>query len=65
MNNPYKFTDGKLKKGFELNLDSHNINYATSLLTIIPNYPDFGIETRYINKIPKEMDTIYASLLNQ
>ena len=28
-------------------------------------YPVFGIETRYINKILKEVATFYASLLNQ
>ena len=28
-------------------------------------YPDFGIETRYINKILKEMATNYAKLINQ
>ena len=31
----------------------------------MPNYPDFGIETRYIGKILKEMATIYARLINQ
>ena len=36
---------------FEINLDSHNINYAISILFIIPIEIDFGIETRYINKI--------------
>ena len=28
-------------------------------------YPDFDIETRYINKIQKEMPIIYARLINQ
>ena len=28
-------------------------------------YPEFGIETRYINKVLKEMATNYARLLNQ
>ena len=28
-------------------------------------YPDFGIETRYVNKILKEMATIYAILIKQ
>ena len=30
----------------------------------IPNLPDIGIETRYINKILKEMETNYARLIN-
>ena len=60
MINPYYFTDRNLKTGFKNNLDSHNINHANSLLTISPIYTDFGIESRYINKILKEMATIYA-----
>ena len=31
----------------------------------MPNFPDIGIETRYINKIIKEMATIYSKLINQ
>ena len=30
-----------------------------------PNYPELGIEIRYINKILNEMSTIYARLINQ
>ena len=37
--------------GFKINLDSHHFNHANSKLTITPNYPEFGIEVRYINKI--------------
>ena len=65
MINPYYFTDENLKIGFKINLESHNINHANSLLNIIPNFPDIGIEKRYINKILKEMATIYARLINQ
>ena len=50
---------------FKINLESHNVNHANSILTIIPIYPDFVIETRYINKILEEMGTIYARLINQ
>ena len=46
MINPYYFTDRALKVGFKINLDSHHINHANSKLTIIPNYPEFGIEVR-------------------
>ena len=58
MINPYHFIDENLKTGFKINLDSHNINHANSILSIIPIYPDFGIETRYINKSLKETATI-------
>ena len=65
MINPYYFIDENLRIGFKINLESHNINHAISLLNIEPNFPDIGIETRYINKILKEMATIYARLINQ
>ena len=73
MINPYYFTDRNnfsnywigLQIGFKINLDSHNIHHANSKLTIIPNYPEFGIEVRYINKIMKELAVIYARLINQ
>ena len=54
MINPYYFFDEKLKIGFKINLSN-----------IVPNFPDIGIETRYINKIIKEMATFYARLINQ
>ena len=53
MINRYYFTDRNLKVRFKNNLDSHHINNANSKLTVIPNYPEFGIETRYITKIMK------------
>ena len=65
MINPYYFIDENLKIGFKIFLESHNINRANSLLNIEPNFPDIGIETRYINKILREMATIYARLINQ
>ena len=60
MINPYYFIDENLKIGFQINLQSHNINHANSLLNIEPNFLDIGIETRYFNKILKERATIYA-----
>ena len=48
MINPYYFTNRALQVGFEINLDSHHINHANSKLTITPNFPEFGIELRYI-----------------
>ena len=65
MINPYYFTDRALQIGFKINLDIHNLHHANSKLTIIPNYPEFGIEVRYINKIMKELSVIYARLINQ
>ena len=54
-----------MKIGFKINLESHNNKHANSFLNIESTLPDFGIETRYINKILKEMATIYARLINQ
>ena len=65
MINPYYFIDENLKNGFKINLESHNISHANSILTITCKYPDIGIEYRYINKIIKELSVIYARLKNQ
>ena len=65
LNNPYYFIDENLKNGFKINSKSHNISHAISILTITPNFLEFGIEFRYINKIVKELSVIYARLLNQ
>ena len=54
-----------MEVGFEIDLDSHHINHANSKLTITPNYPEFGIEVRYIHKIMKQLYVIYARLINQ
>ena len=65
MINPYYFIDKKLKIGFKINLESHNISHANSILTITCKYPEIGIEYRYITKIIKELSVIYARLINQ
>ena len=65
MINPYYFIDKNLKIGFKNNLESHNFSHANSILTILPKFPEFGIEFRYINKIVKELSVIYARLINQ
>ena len=65
MNNPYYFTDRNLRVGFKINLESHHINHANSKLTITPNYPEIGIEVRYIKKILKKLSVISARLMNQ
>ena len=65
MINPYYFFDENLKIGFKINLESHNFSHANSILSITPNFPDFGNELRYINKIVKELSVIYARIINQ
>ena len=65
MINPYYFIDKNLKIGFKINLESHKFSHVNSILSITPNFPDFGIEFRYINKIVKELSVIYARLINQ
>ena len=65
MINPYYFIDENLKNGFKINLESHNISHANSILNILPKFSKFGIEYRYINKIIKELSVIYARLINQ
>ena len=65
MNNSYHVTDRALRVGFKITLDSYHINHANSKVTIIPIYPEFSIESRYINKIMKELSIIYARLKNQ
>ena len=65
MINPYCFIDKNLKNGFKINLESHDIDHANSLLNVVPNFPDIGIETRYLIKILKQMATIHARLINQ
>ena len=51
--------------GFIITLDSHHINHANSNLTNKPNFTESGNETKYNNKILKEIGTIYARLYNQ
>ena len=51
MINTYYFKDENLKISFKINLESHNICHANSILTMTPNIPELGIEFNYINKI--------------
>ena len=55
MINPYYFTNRNLKIGFNITLKSHHINHANSNLIVKPNYPEFGIEVRYIYKMMKDL----------
>ena len=62
---PYYFIDKNLKIGFKIDLESHNFSHANSILSILPKFPEYGIEFRYLNKIVKELSVIYARLINQ
>ena len=65
MINPKYLIGQNLKMRFEIDPESHNIIHANSIISTIPIYTDFGIETRYNYKILKEMATIYASLIKK
>ena len=65
MINPSYFTDRALKVGFNITVESHHINHANSKKSIKPNYPEFGIEVRDLNKNSEELATIHARLINQ
>ena len=65
MINPNYFTDKALKVGFIVTLERHHIKHANSKVFIKPNYPEFGIEVRYINKTLKEMVSSYVRLMNR
>ena len=65
MINPYYFTDRNMKVGFKNNLETHQNIHAKFELAFTPNYPEFGIEVRYVNKKLKDLSVIYAKLINQ
>ena len=62
---PHYFTDRALRIRDNINLGSHHFNHANSKLTSYPNYPEVGIETRYLSKILKEMAILSARFINQ
>ena len=55
MINPYYFIDKNLKIGIKISIGCHNVIHTNSILTITPTYSNLGFETRYTNKILKEM----------
>ena len=63
MINPYYFSQ-RLNVGYNIELDSHNINHLNSKITIRSKY-NLRIENRDINNIFKEMALIYARLIGQ
>ena len=46
--NGYYFINEILKIGFKINVESHNINHASSILTVTPKYPDLCFETKLL-----------------
>ena len=65
MISPFYFTDKNFKVAYKNNIDSHNTHHTNSKLTITPAFQNYWIEFRFINKIVKEISTIYARLINQ
>ena len=65
MINLYHFTDTTIKVGHKITLESHQISHGNSKLIINPNFPEFGIDFSYINKLLDEMANIYIRLINQ
>ena len=61
----YCFSDGNLRIGLNINLDSHQTNHANSKVPIKPNFPKFGVEIRYLNKNWKELGFLYARIIIQ
>ena len=50
MINPYYFIDENSTNGFQNNLESHNISHANCILTITPNFPEFGLNSDILIK---------------
>ena len=65
MINAYLFIYRNLKIGSKFNLNSHNINHANSILSVLSFYTDIGITTRYILKVLKEVANNYTRLISQ
>ena len=63
--NPYYFTGRALQFGINITLQKHHNSHAYFKKIIKQNHPGFGIEVRYLNKLLKEMATIYARLIDQ
>ena len=62
---PYYFTDRALQVGLNITRESHHFNQANFKKILKPNYPEFGIENRYITKIIKKLSVTYARLIKQ
>ena len=58
MKNPYHFTDRAFRIGMNIDSDKQQFNHTNSKLKTKPNFPEFGIELGYINKILKETASI-------
>ena len=60
MTSPHYFTDRVLQVGFNVTLESHQMNHSISKSFIKPIYREFEIEVRYDNTIIKELSANYA-----
>ena len=67
MLNPYYFKEKCFYNFLKINLDSHHINHLNSKITISSTgQPPFNyIDKLVINRLVREMATIYASLISQ
>ena len=66
MLNPYYFKDKEFYDFLKINLDSHHINHLNSKITISSTIiEDEYIDIYLINRLVKEMATIYAKLISQ
>ena len=65
MINLFSFIDRALQTGFNINLDKHHLYHVDSKLNFEPNFAELGSEFRSINKILKEIVSIYDKLKNQ
>ena len=59
------FPDRAIQNGFNITLDSPDINHAISKFFNKPRFIELGFETKFIFKILKDMANFYARLVNQ
>ena len=62
---PLYFLERVLYVGFNITPESHHIIRTNFKIFIKQNYPDFGIEIRFVNKIKNNYKFFYARLINQ
>ena len=55
---PYIFTNRALQIGLNITLDIHHKNVSNLEKTMIPNFPEIGIELQYIKKVLDDMTKI-------
>ena len=65
MLNPYYFKDKEFYDFLKINLNSHHINHLNSKITISDITEYISIDIYLINRLVREMATIYAKLIPQ